>query len=86
MSSVKREKLVRGAKSYLNSLVKRRSMSMVTADDVQRYLDNNKFRGGQNDRLSIVRSVLREPNFTPIGQQPSNRPEARRRLVTVWTA
>ena len=80
-----REKMVSKATTYLRGLARRRSDSIVTADDVQNYLTKNGFRGNVNERLSIVRSVLREPNFVTAGTVRSEREAARSRTITAWT-
>ena len=80
-----REKMVSKATGYLRGLARRRSNSMVTADDVQSYLTKNGFRGNQNERLSVVRSVLRTPNFVSAGTTQSSREAARGRMITAWT-
>jgi hypothetical protein len=80
-----REKMVSKATGYLRGLARRRSNSTVTADDVQSYLTKNGFRGNVNERLSIVRSVLRSPNFTSMGLTQSSREVARGRSITAWT-
>lgn len=81
-----REKLVSKTTTYVKGLVRRRSNAIVTADDVQNYLTKNGYRGTQNERLSIVRSVLREPTFVSNGSVPSTREAARGRSITAWTA
>lgn len=81
-----REKVVSGLTNYLRSLSRRRGTSVVTADDAQRFLDNKNFSGNQNERLSVIRSVLREPTFSSVGFTPSSREAARGRTITTWTA
>lgn len=80
-----RDKMVSKATGYLRGLARRRSNSLVTADDVQNYLTKNGFRGNVNERLSIVRSVLRSPNFISAGTMQSSREAARGRTITAWT-
>ena len=54
-----------------------------TADDVQAFLDGNRFRG---NRLSFVQSLLNGSQFFSTGiYVPSERPVAKRRLINVWT-
>jgi hypothetical protein len=73
------------ATSYLRSLARRRVSSVVTADDVQNFLNRQGFTGNQNERLSVIRSVLREPNFYYAGLTRSKREAARSRTITAWT-
>jgi hypothetical protein len=80
-----RDKTVSKATSYLRSLARRRNDAVVTADDVQNFLSQNGFRGNTNERLSVIRSVLREPNFYAIGTTKSNRDAARSRTISAWT-
>jgi hypothetical protein len=82
---MKREQLVSKATTYVRGLANRRSTRIVTADDVQNYLTKNGFRGSQNARLSIVRSVLSRSNFLPVGTTQSSREVARSRTITAWT-
>jgi len=82
----KREQLISKVTSYVRGLSKRREDNRVTADDVQTYLTKNKFRGNVNERLSVVRSVLRAPTFTRVGSQASERDAARGRMITAWSA
>lgn len=79
-----REKVVSGLTSYLRSLSRRRSTAVVTADDAQRFLDNKNFEGNTNERLSVIRSVLREPTFYSVGAASSSRTAARGRTITQW--
>jgi hypothetical protein len=73
-------------RSWLMSLVRRRTSGTVTADDVHRFLDREGVRPQQvRTRLSFINSVLREPNFTYAGVTSSSRPAARRRNITEWT-
>lgn len=54
-----------------------------TADDVQSFLDENRFRG---NRLSFIQSLLNGSNFFSTGVfVPSARPIARGRLINQWT-
>lgn len=80
-----RESVVTKATSYVKGLARRRGSRIVTADDVQNYLTKNRFRGNQNDRLSIVRSVLNDSNFVSLGRTRSTRDVARSRTITAWT-
>ena len=80
------EKIINKASSYLQTLSRRRANGVVTADDVQNYLSKNKFNGGQNERLSVVHSVLKMPTFYAIGFQKSNRPRAKGRAILKWVA
>jgi hypothetical protein len=77
--------IVSRAVNYLRSLARRRTSGFVTADDVQRYLDNQNFPRNTNARLSVVRQVLNTSNFQATGFTPSRREEARRRNITAWT-
>lgn len=79
------ERTVARATSYLRGLASRRKSRTVTADDVQNFLSRNGFPSKTNARLSVIRSVLRTPNFRPTGSAPSSRPAARGRKVTTWT-
>lgn len=75
------------ATSHLRRLARNRRSRIVTADDVQNFLDRNNFRGSQNERLSITRQVLNKTNFVAIPQVGfrSTRPQARGRTITPWT-
>lgn len=86
VSPRKYESTVRGMRSWLYSLVRRRASGMVTADDAHTYLDRAGIRKNQIfTRLSFINTVLREGNFDVAGRVPSNRPVARRRLINAWT-
>jgi hypothetical protein len=79
--------LVTRATTRLRRLANGRTNRTVTADDVQNFLNAQNFNGDTNERLSIVRQVLSPSNFRPAGYTvPSNRPEARGREISVWTA
>lgn len=78
------DKVVENARSYVRGLIRRRNNRKASADDVQRYLNLKGFRGDVNERLSVVRSVLRTP-LRPTGTMKSRRPEARGRSITAWT-
>lgn len=78
--------IVSKATTYLRSLSRKRVNRVVTADDVQNFLTRNGFRGDLNERLSVVRQVLRSPNFYAVGTTRSKREEARSRTITAWTA
>jgi hypothetical protein len=80
-----RESVVTKATTYARSLARRRGSRIVTADDVQNYLTKQNYRGSQNDRLSIVRSVLNAKNFVNLGRTHSTRDAARSRSITAWT-
>jgi hypothetical protein len=74
-------------RTWLYSLVRRRKSGTVTADDVHTYLNREGVRPQQiRTRLSFINSVLRAPNFDPIGMVSSTRPAAKRRSITEWTA
>lgn len=80
------DRTVRGMRSWLNSIARRRMNGVVTADDAHVYLDRQGFRKYEVfTRLSLINSVLRGGNFTPTGMTPSTRPVARRRMITEWT-
>lgn len=81
-----REKVVTKLASYLRNVSRKRSNSVVTADDAQKFLSKNRFRGNVNDRLSVIRSALRTPTFTPVGYTTSSRPAAKSRYITQWMA
>lgn len=81
-----RDRVVSQLNSYLRGLSRRRSNGIVTADDVQNYLTKKGFGMGQNERLSLTRSVLGEQNFVAVGEVPSRRPAARGRVITAWSA
>lgn len=78
------DKTVSQLRSYLRGLSRRRNSGIVTADDVQNYLTRKQFSGNTNERLSIIRSVLREPTFFRAGSVQSKREAARGRRVTAW--
>ena len=79
-----RETVVAGAVSYVRKIGNRRQARTVTADDVQRYLDNSQYSGNTGERRGIVHSVLRTPTFVPIGYVASSREAARGRMITNW--
>lgn len=80
------DRLRNGMRSWLYSLVRRRTSGTVTADDAHTYLDRNGIRKGHiRTRLSFINSVLRESNFDYAGTIPSMRPAARRRQINEWT-
>lgn len=80
------ERTANRMKSWLYSLARRRSTGTVTADDAHTYLDREGVRPQQvRTRLSFINSVLREPNFAPVGVINSQRPAARSRTITEWT-
>ena len=86
VSPQKYDRTVRGMRSWLNTLVRRRANRMVTADDAHTYLDRQGFRKNEVfTRLSFINTVLRDGNFDVIGRVPSERPVARRRLINAWT-
>lgn len=78
--------IVSKATSYLRSLSRKRVNRIVTADDVQNFLTRQGFSGSTNARLSVVRQVLRTPNFYSVGETASKREAARSRTITAWTA
>lgn len=80
-----REQMVSKATGYVKGLARRRSNKQVSADDVQNFLNKSNFRGSTNERMSIVRSVLRTPTFSAAGSVQSLREEARGRMITAWT-
>ena len=72
--------------TYLRRLAKTRRSARVTADDAHTFLTRNGVRVKQvRTRLSYINSVLREPEFMPLGKTPSTRPTARGRFITEWT-
>jgi hypothetical protein len=80
-------KVVNGLRSYLRNLSQRRSNSYVTADDAHVYLSRQGVGERKiRTRLSYINSVLRRPNFRPVGETNSEREAARSRVITVWTA
>ena len=86
VSPEKYDRTVRGMRSWLYSLVRRRNGAMVIADDAHVYLDRQGFRKNEiYTRLSLINSVLRDGNFDVMGQVPSTRPAARRRRINAWT-
>jgi hypothetical protein len=84
-NTTNRDKTVSKATTYLRGLARKRTSAIVTADDVQNYLTRNGFRGNTNERLSVIRSVLREPTFNAVGTVKSNRDAARSRTISSWT-
>lgn len=86
ISEQKYDRTVRGMRSWLYSLVRKRTGRTVTADDAHTYLDRSGFRKNEvYTRLSVINSVLRDGNFDVVGRTPSTRPAARRRLINAWT-
>ena len=77
----RRARLLTSASRRLNRLGNRGLT--FTADDVQSFLDENRFRG---NRLSFIQSLLNGSNFFSTGDfVPSSRPLARGRLINQWT-
>jgi hypothetical protein len=72
-------------RSWLRDIARKRKMRTVTADDAHKFFDRIGIDENSVDvRLSYINSVLREPDFTPIGSVPSKRPRARGRHITQW--
>lgn len=87
VSSTRYDRIVRGMRSWLYSLSRRRVNNTVTADDAHTYLDRQGFRKREIfTRLSFINAVLRDGNFDVVGKTPSTRPAARRRLINEWMA
>lgn len=80
----RKQDVVSEVTTYLRRVGGRRTSKVVTADDVQNYLDNKSFRGSRDERLSVIRSVLQEPQFTPSGYTRSTREAARGRMIREW--
>ena len=77
----RRASLLSAASKRLNRLGSRGHI--FTADDVQAFLNENRFRG---NRLSFIQSLLNGSNFFSTGVfVPSGRPVARGRRINVWT-
>lgn len=77
----RRARLLTSASKRLNRLGNRGLT--FTADDVQLFLDENRFRG---NRLSFIQSLLNGSNFYSTGYfVASRRPVARGRLINQWT-
>lgn len=72
-------------RSWLRDIGRKRKTRTVTADDAHRFFDRVGIHENSVDvRLSYINSVLREPDFTPVGSTPSTRPRARKRHITQW--
>ena len=54
----RKETVVSEVTTYLRRVGGRRNTRTVTADDVQNYLDNNRFRGTQDERLSVTGTTV----------------------------
>lgn len=82
MASTRRAKLLLTANRRFNRLGSKGES--FTADDVQAFLDKNRFRG---NRLSFIQSLLNGSNFFNTGMfVTSSRPVAKSRRINVWTA
>ncbi len=80
-STTRRASLLTAASKRLTNLASRGFA--FTADDVQAFLRENRFRG---NRLSFIQSLLNGSNFFSTGVfVPSARPAARGRRINVWT-
>ncbi len=79
-----KDQVVSGATTYLRRVGGRRTNKQVTADDVHTYLDREGYTANSNDRISVVRSVLQEPLFKPVGFVQSEREAARGRMIRRW--
>jgi hypothetical protein len=87
MLSTHNEKIQNKLRSYLRSLSKRRNSRVVTADDAHTFLSRNGVNERQvRTRLSYINSVLRKPDFKPVGYTYSEREAARSRIITEWRA
>ena len=85
-STTQFEKTTKKAYNYLRSLSNRRSDGVVTADDVQSFLNKQGVRPEQvRTRLKFINSVLREPMFEQVGTVSSTRPAAKGRAISAWT-
>jgi threonyl-tRNA synthetase len=72
--------------TYLRRLAKTRRAGTVTADDAHAFLTRMGVRQQQvRTRLSYINSVLRTPEFEPVGETASARPAARGRYITEWS-
>lgn len=81
-----RHTVVTKATSYMRKLARDRSTHIVTADDVQNFLNRNAYSNNVNERMSVVRSVLSEANqFRIAGTTQSTRQPARGRRIAAWT-
>ena len=85
MSNSKREKMVSSLSNHLRSLARKRSTSVVTADDAHNYLSKNGFVRNPIARLSVINSVLRTPTFEAVGSTASTREAAKGRMITEWS-
>ncbi len=74
--------------NYLFKLSLKRTFpnDVVTADDAHKYLDTLGVPKNVRTRLSFINSVLREPNFAPVGTKYSLRSKAKGRAITEWSA
>ena len=79
------EKVQTGLYTYMRGLSRKRSKKTITADDAHVYL-TKKGIGEQKvrTRLSLINSVLRRPDFRPVGTVSSKREPARYRKITEW--
>lgn len=80
----KHEQTVKKLTGYLRRLSYTRSNGMVNADDAQKFLNRNNYRGNRNNRLSVLRSSLNERNASSIHFTPSTRPVAKGRKIQNW--
>ena len=72
-------------RTWLYDIARKRVDGTVTADDAHTYMDREGIRKQQiRTRLSFINSVLREPNFIPVGVTRSERPAAKGRAINEW--
>jgi len=82
VDSTGRRNLLRLVRDRLVERTRRRKSETVTADDVHVVLNQRRFRG---NRQSIIQMVLRSGLFYNTTEMtPSERPAARRRLISKW--
>jgi hypothetical protein len=80
------ERVANELRNWLSDIARKRVDGYVTADDVHTYLNREGFtRNEVGVRLALTNSVLRNPDFRPVDEVPSERPAAKGRLITAWS-
>jgi hypothetical protein len=72
-------------RSLYRNLARRAQRRAVTADDVHELLDRRGYSKNPTKRLRVIRSLLNESLFKPVGVfVPSSRAAARSRTIQTW--
>jgi len=77
-----RRDMLRLVRDRLVERTRRRESETITADDIHAVLNQRNYRG---NRQSVVQTMLRSGLFyNTTAMTPSERPVARRRLISEW--